>query len=358
MNAWFLLWAYAKPASWGIALGWKRIAFRSCEGKSPAKLATPLPAPLPYPNQDNMRLRPNLVDLLHLGGLVSSTIDLLERGKVVIIPETLIVVVDAKSKLDHAMNAACKLRWLVEIESRRQEGGVEEKPDQILDGLVRFVGRSLLLQFGHDGVLRVHLHRLLRHHVGGHAAVAQSLRLHDTLHVGRPTILRRCQHTRRICQARTDQDLLNFVTKHLLHQLGQWLKLSLQFFYLLLLVLIVNFEALLGCRLQLLTIKLLQLLHCVLVNGVNHVQNLQTLLPQRFEEGRRRNCSNALTGDVVDVVLPFLHPIDILLEADLFVARLGTMVAHQLGDLRAICGVLVHAQLEALAELLVELLVP
>ena len=62
------------------------------------------------------------------------------------------------------------------------------------------------------------------------------------------------------------------------------------------------------------------------------------------------HCVNASACDVEDVVLPLLHAIHVLLKADLLVTRLGGVVAQQLGHLGAVRGVLVHAQLEALAE--------
>merc|ERR1711972_592540 len=169
----------------------------------------------------------NSIDLLHLGGLVSSAIHLLKGWKVIVISEALIIVVDAESELDHSVNAASKLGRLIEIEARCQKRGVEEEPDQVLDGFAGLVRSSLLFQLCHDGVLRIYFHGLLGHHVGSHAAVTQGLCLHDTLHVGRPTILRGRQHTWGIRQTRANQDLLDFVAKYLLHQLGQRLELSL-----------------------------------------------------------------------------------------------------------------------------------
>merc|ERR1739846_173953 len=69
------------------------------------------------------------------------------------------------------------------------------------------------------------------------------------------------------------------------------------------------------------------------------------------------SCCNALASNVIDVVLTFLHPINILLEADLLVARLRTVITHEFCNLCSVRGILVHAELQALAELLVKLLV-
>merc|ERR1719329_145077 len=255
------------------------------------------------------------------------------------------------------MNAAGELSGLIKVETRGEQGCVEQEPDQILDSLVGLVSGGLLLEFGHDGMLWVDFHGLLGDHVRGHGVVTESLCLHDTLHVGRPAILGSGEHARRISHASRDDDLLDLVAEHFLHELGQRLELCLQLLHLLLLVLILNVEAFLGGGFQLLAVKFLQLLHAILINRVNHVQHLQTLLAQGLEEGGRRHCSNALASDVVNVGLALLHAINVLLEADQLVTGLGSLVAEELGNLDAVGGILMDTELEALAELLVELLV-
>ena len=54
-------------------------------------------------------------------------------------------------------------------------------------------------------------------------------------------------------------------------------------------------------------------------------------------------------------ILALLHAVHVLLQADLLIARLGGVVAKQLRNLGAVGRVLVDAQLQALAELLIEL---
>merc|ERR1719329_1297739 len=255
------------------------------------------------------------------------------------------------------MNAAGELSGLIKVETGGEQGCVEQEPDQILDSLVGLVSGGLLLEFRHDGVLWVDFHGLLGDHVRGHGVVTESLCLHDTLHVGRPAILGSGEHARRISHASRDDDLLDLVAEHFLHELGQRLELCLQLLHLLLLVLILNVEAFLGGGFQLLAVKFLQLLHAILINRVNHVQHLKTLLAKGLEEGGRRHCSNALASDVVNVGLALLHAINVLLEADQLVTGLGSLVAEELGNLDAVGGILMDTELEALAELLVELLV-
>merc|ERR1711874_393203 len=74
-------------------------------------------------------------------------------GQVIVVAQALVVVVNAQTKLDHAVDAACELRRLIEIEAGGEQGRVEKEPNQILHGLVRFVGGCLFLQFCHNGVL-------------------------------------------------------------------------------------------------------------------------------------------------------------------------------------------------------------
>merc|ERR1719258_324984 len=112
------------------------------------------------------------IDFLHLGRLLVGALNLLERRKVVV--TRIIVVVDAQAELDHAVDAPGELRRLIQRESRRQQRRVEQEPDEVLHGLVRLVRGSLLLKLRHDGVVRVHLHGLLRHHVGNHGAVRRA----------------------------------------------------------------------------------------------------------------------------------------------------------------------------------------
>merc|ERR1711953_712121 len=129
------------------------------------------------------------VDLFHLGGLVSSALDFFEWWEIVVVTEALVIVIDAESKLDHSVNSACELRWLVKIEARSEERGVEKKPNEVLDSLVGFVGCCLLLEFTHDGMFWVNFHGFLGHHVRRHGVVTERLRFHDAFHPCAPAIL-------------------------------------------------------------------------------------------------------------------------------------------------------------------------
>ena len=97
----------------------------------------------------SMHLRTNgcstntLVDLLHLGGLISCTLDFLKRGQVIVVAQALVIVVDAEAELDHAVDAAGELGRLIQVEAGGEERSVEEQPDQVLHRLVRLICSSL-----------------------------------------------------------------------------------------------------------------------------------------------------------------------------------------------------------------------
>ena len=61
---------------------------------------------------------------------------LLQRRQAIVFAQAL-VVVDAEAQLDHAVDEARKMRGLLQVEARGQQGGVEEQPDLILHDLAR-----------------------------------------------------------------------------------------------------------------------------------------------------------------------------------------------------------------------------
>merc|ERR1712017_71976 len=296
--------------------------------------------------------RQQLVDLLHLGALI-----VLERREVIIVLDvSLIVLVDAKAELDHAVDAAGEGGWLVQGEAGGEEGGVEQQPDEVLHRLVVLVLISTGAQCVDDRVHWVDLHGLLGSHVARHGAVLEGLSLHDALHVSGPAVLAGHQAAWGGRQAIGDHDLLGLVSQHLLHELAQVLASSLLLLELLLLLLgLLEVETLLGDSLELLAVVLLELLHAVLVDGVDHEEHLVAALLQLLDERCSLDGGLGLTSDVVDVLLLLLHASDVLLQGGHLVARLGGIVTQELSELSAVLGVLVDTELEVLAELLVEL---
>merc|ERR1712144_104856 len=296
-----------------------------------------------------------LVDLLHLGPLI-----VLEGGHVIVILIVVnnVILIDAKPKLDHPVDATSEGGRLVKSEPRGEEGGVEQEPDEVLDSLVVLVLVGTSAESVDDGVRRVDLHRLLGCHVAGHGAVLEGLGLHDTLHVGGPAVLAGHQAAWGGAEAVGHDDLLGLITKDLLDELAEPLAGGLLLLELLLLLLgLLEVETLLGHGLELLAIVLLELLGGVLVDGVNHEEHLEPALLELLDEGSGLNGLLGLTSDVVDVLLLLLHAGNVLLEGGHLLTRLGGMETEKLGELGAVLAVLVDAELEVLAELLVELVV-
>merc|ERR1711871_67723 len=83
---------------------------------------------------------------------------------------------------------------------------------------------------------------------------------------------------------------------------------------LLLLLGLLKLKALLGHGDELLAIVLLELLHAVLVNRVNHEEHLVVALLALLDEGRGLDGLLGLAGDVVDVLLRLGHARDVVLE--------------------------------------------
>ena len=55
-------------------------------------------------------------DLFHIGGLIRNTVNLLPGCEVVVIFQALITIINAEAHIDHAVDEACELRWLVQLE--------------------------------------------------------------------------------------------------------------------------------------------------------------------------------------------------------------------------------------------------
>merc|ERR1712146_695652 len=79
-------------------------------------------------------------------------------------------------------------------------------------------------------------------------------------------------------------------------------------------------EALLGDRDELLAVVLLELLHAVLVDRVDHEEHLEVALLAALNEGRRLDRLLRLAGDVEDVLLALGHARHVVLERRLLVA--------------------------------------
>jgi hypothetical protein len=77
---------------------------------------------------------------------------------------------------------------------------------------------------------------------------------------------------------------------------------------------LVDIETFLGTILELLSVVLLKLLDDVLIDGVDHIEDFDTLLLEGLNEGGSSNGGLTLSGDEIDILLVLLHAGDILLK--------------------------------------------
>lgn len=201
--------------------------------------------------------------------------------------------------------------------------------------------------------------------------VSESLGLHDSLHVGRPTELTGNKDTRRVGDSVGDDDLLDLVTKVLLDGRAEVLvvldvpitsaharpktRYCSLLSGLLLFRSLLELETLLGDTDKLLAVKLLELSNGVLVDRVDQEQDLEALLLEHLEERRVLDGLERFTGKVVDGLLDLGHSSNVVLERGLLVDRLGRVESEELGELGSVGGVLVDTKLQVLAESSVEL---
>lgn len=255
------------------------------------------------------------------------------------------------------MNAVSEGAGFVKAETRSQQSSLVQQGGEILDGAVARVGSNLLLEGLDDRVLGVEFEGLLGGHVRGHAVVTESLSLHDTFHVGRPTELTGGKNAWGVSELVGDDNLLNLVaTQNFLDVLAKVLELLFLFFAGLLLFLIfLDLDTFLGNADKLLIVIFLELGGGVFINRVGHQKDFNALLLETFQEWRVLNGSAGLASDVVDVLLLLGHASDIVLERSHLVARLGGVVTEEVGKLLAVLGVFVDTELEVLGEGFVEL---
>ena len=267
-----------------------------------------------------------------------------------------VILLDVQAKLDKLVDTLSEASRLVNGEARDKERGLEQKLDDGLDGAVILtISLDFVLELLDDGRLGRDFKSLLGGHVAGHGGVTESLSLHDTLHVRRPTELAGTDGARREAKLVADNDLLDLVAEDVLQALGEALVLLLLLLAgLLLLIGLLELEVL-GDVNKLLALKFLELSHGVLVNGVNQEENLEALLLESVKERRLGDSLDRLASDVVHVGLVLRHAGDVVRERSLLIARLGGVEAEELGKDVAVLGVLVDTELQVLGEGAVEL---
>ncbi|KAK1237457.1 hypothetical protein MKX08_003082 [Trichoderma sp. CBMAI-0020] len=267
-----------------------------------------------------------------------------------------VILLNVQAELDKLVDALSEASGLINSEARDEQGGLEQKLDNGLDGaVVLTVVLNLLLELLDDGGLGRDLKRLLGRHVAGHGGVTEGLGLHDTLHVGRPTKLAGTDGAGGEAELVADDNLLDLVAEDVLESLGNVLELLLLLLTGLLLLLGLLELKVLGDVHELLVLKLLELSHGVLINGVDKEENFEALGLEGIKERRLLDGLEGLASDVVDVLLVLGHASDVVGEGGQLIARLGGVEAEELGQDATVLGVLVDTQLEVLGEGAVEL---
>ena len=86
----------------------------------------------------------------------------------------------------------------------------------------------------------------------------------------------------------------------------------------------------------------------VLIDWVDEVEDLESLLLETLNERRLSDSGSGLTSDIVDILLSLLHSLDVVLQGDLVLTRLGGMESEEIGDLLSVGGILMDSKLEVL----------
>ena len=151
-------------------------------------------------------------------------------------------------------------------------------------------------------------------------------------------------------------NLFYFVIKYFLDEFAQTLGGGFHLLETLLLVLTLgDLQTFLGGTDQFLALEFLELLYGVFIDGIRHEQHLNTLLLQSLQKGRVFDLFLGFTGYVVDVGLIGRHTTDVIVKTGQYFTRFGRIVAKELGEFGTVGRILVDAQFDVLAELLVEL---
>lgn len=267
-----------------------------------------------------------------------------------------VVLLNVEAELDELVDTLGEAGRLLDAEARDKERGLKQELDNRLDSLVVLtVSLDLLLELLNNRRLGRDLKSLLGGHVAAHRGVAEGLSLHDTLHVGRPAELAGTDSARGEAELVADNNLLDLLAEDVLEALGKALVLLLLLLTGLLLLISLLELKVLGDVDELLALKLLELSHSVLINGVNEEENLEALLLEGVKEGRLGDGVDGLASDVVHVLLVLRHAGDVVSERGHLITRLGGVEAEELGQNGAVLGVLVDTELQVLGEGAVEL---
>ena len=108
---------------------------------------------------------------------------------------------------------------------------------------------------------------------------------------------------------------LHLIPAHLFHQLRQWIELSVHLVELVLLISVTKIQSSVVVEFSSFPLNFFSCCTACSSTVLHHVQYFETRPAQIFQEHGRRHDGNALTSDVTNVVLPFLHVVHVFLQA-------------------------------------------
>src|SRR5450830_841345 len=205
----------------------------------------------------------------------------------------------------HVVEAFDEARRIRQGTAFSQQGLIEEN----IRPIVEF--RFFVLQTLYQRVIRIDFQNRL----GVRCSLSGSLE--HAHQVARQFVLIRHQAGRRIGQTEGHAHVLGLVGQRSLHLLDQILELGLGLFVLLLLGFVfqrTEIEAALGHRSQFLAVEVLQEGQHPFVDAIGQQQDFHAFLAEDFQMRAVLGGMVILAGDVVDLVLAFLHAPDVIGE--------------------------------------------
>jgi hypothetical protein len=299
-----------------------------------------------------------LIHLFH--GRFLIVIIAIKRRQVIhiVISTGFIIIINGKTELDKTVDTGSKSSGFLQGETRSEQRGIVKEPDEILDSLVALVSFGLLAKSSDNRVGGVDFHGLLGTHVSRLGSITKCLGLHNTFHVGGPSVLASHETAWRVSKTVGNNDLFNLVVEDFLHELAQRFSLGLgKLKGGLLFLTLGNVKSFLGGREKLLSLVFLELLDGVLINGVGHEDDFVSLLLELLKERGGLDGALGFSSNVVDSGLGIVHAVDVVIETSHFLSGLGRAVTQELGNLGTVGRVLVDTELEVLGKGFVKLLV-
>ena len=147
--------------------------------------------------------------------------------------------------------------------------------------------------------------------------------------------------------------LKHCLNENYLHNIAERGELSLGFLeFFLLFFILRKLKAFFGDWNQSFAIELPELLDAVFINGLAHVEHLESSFSHSLDKSRVFDNFDRFSSNEVDVLLTVLHARNVVGKGGaLFAAIMWRIITQELGDLEAVGRVLVDSELDVTAEL-------